>query len=141
MTNSSASPLASDVPRNAKNTIWNDERRSRLEDAWGRGVSAFEIAGILSTDGVTITENAVKVQATRMNLSKRYKSDVDHALSVNGPSKRIRCMRCTRLFLSEGKHNRICDPCKGGADWSDAGPFYLIATASHRSSARPKDGS
>jgi hypothetical protein len=74
-----------------------------------------------------------------MNLSTRYKSDVDHVLSVNGASKRIRCMRCTRLFLSEGKHNRICDPCKSGADWSDAGPFYLIATASSRSS--PKDRS
>jgi Uncharacterized protein conserved in bacteria len=135
MTQSSAPSLGgSGRTAGAKNVIWNDDRRQRLEELWQRGLSAYEIAAILSDSMVKISENAVQVQASRMSLSARFKSDTPDA--VNGPAAMRRCMRCTRLFMSEGKHNRICDPCKSSEDWNDDSPFFLIASPR---SARKRD--
>jgi len=25
------------------------------------------------------------------------------------------CLACTKTFLSQGRHNRLCNPCRGGA--------------------------
>lgn len=39
------------------------------------------------------------------------------------------CLSCGKQFASEGSHNRICDACKGTADWragSDAAPYRVI---------------
>lgn len=30
--------------------------------------------------------------------------------------KERRCMTCDVLFMSEGAHNRMCDPCRGNRD-------------------------
>ena len=31
-----------------------------------------------------------------------------------------KCLKCSKLFMSEGMNNRICDRCKDGSDWSDS---------------------
>lgn len=134
MTNPMAKPPARLAPQSAKNSVWNDDRRARLADCWGKGLTAFEIAGILSDAKTPITERAVQVQATRMNLSRRYESD--HALVK---TQKRRCMRCTRLFASEGKHNRICDTCKESDDWNSSSPFFVIPASS--SDLRKREGS
>lgn len=139
MSNPVATPSARrPITPSAKNLVWDDARRARLADCWGRGLTPFEIAAVLSDENTKITERAVQVQATRMELSARYKGD--RATSINGPAKRIRCLRCTRLFASEGKHNRICSPCKDTDEWNNESPFFVISAAPGLD-ARKKDGS
>ena len=31
----------------------------------------------------------------------------------NAGQKKLLCLRCDKVFLSEGIHNRMCKPCKG----------------------------
>ena len=45
----------------------------------------------------------------------------EHAVAVPQPEPRI-CLMCLTKFASAGRHNRICNPCKGTAD-------YLAASA------------
>lgn len=136
MSTSSASPSrsanGSTLP-SAKKEIWDERRRADLADLWARGLTAFEISGILTTPEIPITEKAVQVQASRMKLAKRFGSDED--ISPNVEHAMRRCLRCTKLFRSQGKHNRICDPCRTSSDFTDSSPIFLISSPS-RSSKR-----
>jgi len=35
-----------------------------------------------------------------------------------------RCLKCDRMFPSEGAHHRVCDPCKWTEDWRHPEPVY-----------------
>lgn len=37
----------------------------------------------------------------------------------------IKCLRCRREFASEGKHNRVCDPCKNTVSWGTGGDYSV----------------
>jgi|GEM_PF-1544328 len=81
--------------------LWSDDEISALNTLWNRGKSAADIAKILGR-----SEDSVSVKASRLLLSRKRKTE----------GKLIPCICCTRQFVSEGKHNRMCDPCREGGD-------------------------
>jgi hypothetical protein len=109
------SPSSADaLPRLADLTL----PARRVLRLWGWGVPITEIA-----DRLDVEEGVIRIRATRLrrrgfDLPRRKRADAC-AESKAGHRKRP-CMTCGRPFLSEGIHNRICDPCKyWGQDWQD----------------------
>ena len=40
--------------------------------------------------------------------------------------KEKECMMCSRYFMSEGNHNRICDSCKLSYDWKYGNDYGFV---------------
>tara|TARA_B100000700_G_C14761797_1_gene722507 strand:- start:275 stop:475 length:201 start_codon:yes stop_codon:yes gene_type:complete len=40
--------------------------------------------------------------------------------------KEKECMMCSRDFMSEGNHNRICDSCKLSYDWKYGNDYGFV---------------
>ena len=40
--------------------------------------------------------------------------------------KEKECMMCSRYFMSEGNHNRICDSCKSSYDWKYGNDYGFV---------------
>lgn len=49
-----------------------------------------------------------------------------------------RCMTCTRPFMSEGNHNRMCEECRAGA--RDLSPLAMAFSLGHVVSVRDTSG-
>ena len=87
-------------------------RREIVERGRGEGKSwpqlAEEVGGITGT-GLACWW-ATQTRAHRREKARSYlRKSVMPPLSTT----RRACLRCQKMFDSEGAHNRICQPCKG----------------------------
>jgi len=51
------------------------------------------------------------------------------------------CLKCGKIFLSEGKHNRLCDPCNGVGVTLDGPGVGECSCDFKRFKMTPKEGS
>jgi uncharacterized protein with von Willebrand factor type A (vWA) domain len=101
---------------NRTSNRWSQNDVKKLIDLWHSNKSNAEIAAELGR-----AEAAVAVKASRINLPP--KRDV-RSQNVKNKTRMRNCLRCRTPFISEGPGNRICDPCKGSADWQGGGDYY-----------------
>jgi len=76
---------------------WTDEDRATMIRMWSEGAPRKEIALALGRTVSAIQSLGAKLGLTRMEL-------------VEGTLRP--CMCCRKPFLSEGRWNRLCQPCK-----------------------------
>lgn len=100
------------VPRveNPVKVIWNDANRIKLAEIAMRSPRprAAEIALEFGT-----TESGIQTALSRYGITKDVTGVPQGELRDLSGMKRIACMTCQEPFVSEGKHNRRCNRCKG----------------------------
>lgn len=83
---------------------WTAERRIELGTMWLAGQARDEIAKHFTT-----TVDSIRTRAWRLGLP-------DLKEIRKGATGTMRsCMCCREIFFSEGKHHRLCTPCREGA--------------------------
>lgn len=65
-------------------------------------------------------EKTYKEIAEMLNLKPQYvnnvirnREEIEQNQRISKKKRRIPCLRCNTLFNSEGKHNRLCELCRG----------------------------
>ena len=108
----------SETSGRSPNRPWTREDVSELMRLWNTDYTNADIARILGRK-----ETAIAVKATRISMgSKKAKGE--------STLKKIPCLRCRQPFMSEGRHNRYCDPCKEGPEWQSGNDFYSVVGGS-----------
>lgn len=89
---------------------WTNAKREKLAEMAMRSPRPGngEIAAAFGT-----TESAIQTALSRYGISKDAKGVAFGELRDLSGMKRIACMTCQEPFVSEGKHNRRCNRCKG----------------------------
>jgi hypothetical protein len=90
---------------------WTDADRATLVALYNAGFDNARIAALMNR-----SEKAIAVARSRLKL----------APAITGRTHRP-CMCCRRSFASEGKHNRLCDPCREVAANEYGVDFYVRA--------------
>jgi hypothetical protein len=71
--------------------------------------------------GVATTRRLPPVETSRSMPRQRDVADNSEAYAFPASQAGLRvCLMCLRKFESNGRHNRICAPCKGTAEYSQA---------------------
>lgn len=105
-----------------------EQRRKRSDVPNGRGLTAEQRARRIAVyaDGKGVRSWADMARDLRMceRLFRSWAINYDKAQEREPPRPRTEraCMRCRKAFMSEGAHNRMCDPCRNYAPVMDS-PF------------------
>ncbi len=141
------SPSSSTLTITGAGPTW-PEQDEQLRTMWLQMIPPEKIAEALGR-----TEQAVQTRASRLGLERRARpgrkpgarrmiTGEDGTISrppatprqpvaasadspAVQPSQRI-CLMCLKSFMSQGRHNRICLPCKGSSEYSQAGALPEI---------------
>ena len=62
---------------------------------------------------------------TEANVRKSIRASKPEFMNKK-EKKEKECMMCSRYFMSEGNHNRICDSCKLSYDWKYGNDYGFI---------------
>lgn len=98
----------------AQDKAWTNADRDTLIRLYQAGFEDQRIAEMMGRSVI-----AIRVSRSRLKLSK--------VKTAAGQTRRP-CMCCQQPFMSEGKHNRLCDPCKDVAA-DDYGVDHYVRAA------------
>jgi hypothetical protein len=81
---------------------WTAERRMELGEMWLAGLPRSQIAKHFQSAVGAVATTACHMGLPNLREIRR------------GTTGRMRsCMCCEQVFFSEGKHNRLCESCRG----------------------------
>lgn len=114
------------------------EQDAQLRDLWIQNKTPQEISEVLNRSVPAIMTRAARLGLPRRSapgrkpgsgVARRFdaltkkepesKTERGQASETSAAVLRI-CLMCLRKFPSEGRHNRICSPCKGTSEYSQA---------------------
>lgn len=86
---------------------WTREMRDQLLELYAQGKSDADICREMG-----LSHASIQTQRSRMKMGR------SHWSRGSGPKTGYArpCMCCRQPFLSEGKHNRLCEPCGSSGD-------------------------
>lgn len=87
---------------------WNADELRLVRDLWLAGATLSAIAARLGR-----TPEAVRSRVRRLCLAPR-RSRRGAVAAAAGQART--CLCCAGRFLSQGPHNRLCDPCRARGD-------------------------
>ena len=90
---------------------WTPHEIATLRQMLASGVSLSEIAKRIKR-----TANAVRAKAEDLRAEAEYAERA--TTQANSNARPRKCLRCERIFESEGPHNRLCDECRNHGVYS-----------------------
>jgi hypothetical protein len=90
---------------------WTPDEDRILSDLWKKKTSRKEISRLLDRSESSIASRARDISLVSYAIFKN--PEKIHELVLRP------CLRCGRPFNSEGKHHRICSPCKETEEWRE----------------------
>lgn len=81
------------------------------------GATRYEVVGLTKMSPIF---------KQRPEAEKWLRAEVAKLPSSQRPRERA-CLCCSRTFVSQGAHNRMCDPCRWSAAGTDTGSHRFIS--------------
>jgi hypothetical protein len=94
---------------------------ARLLSLYRAGYSAHKISKLLC-----VSWKRVAQRFFMLGLRKRRPGGYHYSRKPTPDNPRERdCLRCRQPFISEGRHNHVCGPCKSSHAWKAGGGFEV----------------
>lgn len=122
---------------------WTERQKETLKRLWLEGCHPKEISKAIRRSVAAINLKAHElelpmrlpqghgpgVRATYVVTAQRLRPRDRSPIYRKGPTVDRRCLACGKSFKSHGTGNRICDPCKGTAEYRTNGDCVEHALA------------